>query len=136
MKGTTLCLIVGAIFLGMVSLVEAQRDTSQGKPAAKALPAEVCSALEQYLAKIDAAGSLRDATKREEKYTEAQKELSEVLTRSERASLLKDALEYAKFVEQVVITDPTTKGFDGLLDKRIKMRGRLLEACSNYTTTR
>jgi len=136
MKRTTVCMIVGAILLGMISLVEAQQAPDRGKPLSKALPAEVCAALEQYVAKVDAAGSIKEPERRAEKYAEAQKGLTEVVTRKEQASLLEDALAYPKLVEQVVATDPTTKGFDELLDKRIKMRGTLLEACSNYTTTR
>lgn len=136
MKRTTICLIVGAIFLGMMSLVEAQQAPDKGKPASKTLPAEACSALERYLATIDAAASIKDAERRAEMYAEGQKRLTEVLTRKEQASLLADALTYAKVVEQVVTTDPTSKGFDQLLAKRLKMRETILEACSIYTTTR
>lgn len=136
MKRRTLCLIAGAIFLGMVTMSAAKQDAGKGKPSSGSLSADVCSAMEQYLARIDAAGALKEKAKREEKYAEARKELTEVLKRHDRASLLAEALEYENAAEQVVTADPTTDSFPGLVEKRINLRGELLGRCPNFKTTR
>ncbi len=137
MKRLAIWMIVGAIFLGMWSFTEAQQPRGDGKTSPRALPAQECKAIEQYIAKIDAARSIREKTQREEKYAEAQAQLTAALKgRDEAAPLLGEALEYAKRTEQVATADPTDPKLSEILENRLKLRSALLERCTEYTANR
>ncbi len=96
MKRFTLCMMVGVLILGVMSLSGAQSDTSKGNPSPATLPAAACQAIQQYVAKIDAARSMSDSAKRQETYTQAHKELESVVLRHKKSALADDAAQYAK----------------------------------------
>jgi len=136
MKKLWLCLIVGATCLGIVSSAGSQQGQGKGKASSGDLPAAVCQAIEQYIAKIDSARSISDKTQRTEKYTAAENELATVLKRHDRDSLLTQASAYARYTELVASSDPSDTKFSGLLEQRLNSRAALLEMCASYTTSR
>ncbi len=129
MRRLTQCVIVGILILGMVSVGMAQQVTGKGKSSSTVVPADACTAIQQYVARIDAARSIGEQARREEKYTQARKELEPVLQRYNLSVLVDEASEYAKLTEVVVRADPTDPKLADLLDKRLKVRGALLERC-------
>ena len=136
MKKLWLCLIVGATCLGIVSSAGSQQGQGKGKASSGDLPAAVCQAIEQYIAKIDSARSISDKTQRTERYAAAEDELSAALKRNDRASLLDQVSTYARYTELVASGDPTDAKFTELLEQRLNSRAALLEMCSSYTTSR
>jgi len=136
MKQLTLCLALGAIFLALVSAGIAQQSGAAGKAPASKLPDEVCKAIEQYVAGIDSARTVRDKAEREEKYAAAQKALVPVLSRFGKTYLLEEITVYAQHCEEVATADPTDAKFEKLVAQRLGTRSKLLEWCSSYTPTR
>jgi len=136
MKRLVIWMMAWAICLGVGPITEAQQSSGAEKASARALPAQECKAIEQYIAKIDAARSIREKAKREEKYEEAQAELKAALKGRDDATLLDQASEYAKSTELVASTDPTDSKLSEILDRRLKLRSGLLERCQDYTATR
>ncbi len=136
MKRVWLGLIVGLICLGMMAIAGGQQGTGKGQASPRDLPAAVCQAIEQYIAKIDAARSIGDKTQRTEKLSAAQDELASVLKRNDSTSLLSQASAYARYTELMASTDPTDTKFGELVEQRLNSRAALLEACSSYTTSR
>lgn len=131
MKKVAQYVIVGMMLLGMVSVGVAQQDMSKGKSSSSVVPPDVCKAIQQYVARVDAARSIGNKTGRAEKYAQAQKELEQVLKRYTQSALLEEATEYAKLTEVIVRTEPTDGKLAELLDKRLKLRGALLERCGD-----
>jgi hypothetical protein len=136
MKRLALWIMLGAICLGIVSIGQAQQNRGTGKMAFRELPAGVCRAIEQYIAKVDAARSLTDKASREEKYAEAREELAAVLKSYDKAFLITEATDYAGYTELVAGTDPTDAKFNDAVEKRLRARTALLEICENGTVTR
>ncbi len=136
MKSQVLCLILGVICFCVffVSGVHAQQKA--GKPASSAPPREVCRAIEAYVAKVDTAKSISDASKRAEQYAQAKQELETVLKKHNQTELLGKALDYVPYTEQVATTEATNPKLNEYLEKRSKLRETLLETCSGYTITR
>ncbi|MGB6064814.1 MAG: hypothetical protein WBG50_08390 [Desulfomonilaceae bacterium] len=136
MKRLTLCLILGIFCAAIVSFAGAQQSTGKGKSTSKALPAEVCKAIEKYVAKVDSARSMNDKSSREKKYNQAQEDLAKVLTKYGKSALLSEASKYVLYTELVVGGDAKDVNLDQLIDQRLKKRTSLLEMCSPYTTKR
>jgi 7-keto-8-aminopelargonate synthetase-like enzyme len=136
MKKLVMVLIVGAICLAAAVIAQAQQSGGEGKTSSRALPAQECKAIEQYIARIDAARSIREKAQRETKYSEAQAELKAALKSRDNAAPLAQATEYANTTEQVATMDPMDSKLSEVLDKRLKLRGALLERCEDYTATR
>jgi len=136
MKRLVIWMLVGAICFGAGSVALAQQSGGQRKASSKALSAQECKAMEQYIAKIDAARSISQKARREEKYEEAQAELTKALKGRDDNGVLAQALEYAKRTEQVVTTDPTDPKLAEILDSRLKLRSSLLDRCKDFTATR
>jgi hypothetical protein len=136
MKRLALCLIVGMICLGVGSIVLGQQDSGGVKPKPDSLPADACKAIEQYVAKINAAGSVKDKAKREVQYSQAQDGLTTALKNLGRPEVIEHAMGYSQYTEQIVVTDPLDKGYGDLVEKRIKLSELLLNLCMSYTTAR
>ena len=136
MKRLALWMIAGAIFLGVGAVFEAQQSGGAGKTSSAALPANVCKAIEQYIAKIDASRSVKDKGQREERYSEAQTELKSAFKGRDDAPIIAEAEDYARYTEQIANTDPTDTRLTDILDKRLKFRSALLDRCEGYTATR
>jgi hypothetical protein len=128
MKRQLLCSILGLICLAMASIAEAQPGS--------AVPAEVCQAIDQYVAQIYTAGAGTDKAARQEQYSAALKPLTAVLKRRSMDHLLSQATEFAQYTELVASTDPTDAKFGELLEKRLKSGAALQEVCMPYTTKR
>lgn len=139
-KGTLMArllvwLLVGTICAGMLTIAAAQQGTGSAKSSSQ-LPAEVCQAMEQYVAGIDAARSMKEKKVRQEKYRKALEELAAVLKPRGETALVSQAEAYAQLSEQVVVADPSNQRFDEMVDARLKTRSALLQRCENYTSTR
>lgn len=119
-----------------VSLAMGQQGTKKNKPTSEALSLEVCTAVEQYIARIDAARSIKEQSKREEEYTAAKTELARVLEPRGKTALLAETAAYAQCSEQVIVTDSSDARYSELVDKRIKSRSSLLGRCLNFGDTR
>lgn len=92
--------------------------------------------MEQYVAGIDAARSMKEKKVRQEKYRKALEELAAVLKPRGETALVSQAEAYAQLSEQVVVADPSNQRFDEMVDARLKTRSALLQRCENYTSTR
>jgi len=136
MKRLAIWMMAWAICLGVGPITEAQQSGGAEKASSRALPAQECKAIEQYIAKIDSARSIKEKAQREEKYAGAQAELKAALKGRDDAALLDQASEYAKATELVASTDPTESKLSEILDKRLKLRSALLDRCEDYTATR
>lgn len=136
MNRLVIWMMVGAICVGVGSLAQAQQSGGEGKASSKALSAQECKAIEQYIAKIDAARSISQKAQRDENYEEAQAELKTAVKGRGDDTVLAQALEYAKRTEQVVTTDPTDPRLTEILDRRLKLRSGLLDRCKDFTATR
>jgi hypothetical protein len=139
MKRLALCLILGIVCMGMVSYAEAQEKAGKGKSSSKTLPSEVCKAIEQYVAKIDAARAVKDPATRSGMYFEAAAALQDpasMLKGPDKDNVLSIAANYAGYTEMVVSGDAKDAHLDTVLEKRLNARTELLEMCSSYTSTR
>lgn len=139
-KGTLMArlavwVLVGTICAGMLTIAAAQQGTGSAKSSSQ-LPAEVCQAMEQYVASIDAARSKKEKTVRREKYGKALQALTAVLKPLGESALLAQAEAYVQYSEQVVVGDPSNPKFDEMVDTRLKTRSALLQRCEGYTSTR
>jgi len=130
------CLIVGAICLAIASAGSADQSGEGGKAYSGKLPDEVCRAIEQYIAAIDAARALKDKADRGERYAAAQQALMAGLQRFGKTSLLADITSYAQQSELVSTTDPTDVTFDKRIAERLNTRSKLLDWCSSFTIKR
>ena len=136
MKRLALYLTLGIFCAAIVSFAGAQQSTRKGKSTSRGLPAEVCKALEQYVAKVDSARSMNEKASRDVKYKQAQEELAAVLKKYGKSALLSEASDYARYTELVVSVDAKDANMDQLIDQRLKKRTSLLEMCSTYSTRR
>ncbi|MBI4964959.1 MAG: hypothetical protein HY913_16920 [Desulfomonile tiedjei] len=136
MNRLAIWVIVGAVCLGMAPFGHAQQSGGPGKPSGRELPRLECKAVETYIAKIDAARSIAEKERREERYAEAQAELKAALKGRDDDALLALAADYAKYTEQVAAADSADSKLADIVDKRLKLRSALLERCENYTATR
>jgi hypothetical protein len=128
--------MAGMLCLITMSIAGGQQDAGKGKASSGDLPGAVCQAIEQYISKVDSGRSLKAKTEREEKYSEAQNALAEVLQRHDKSALLSQITAYATYAELVAHTDPTNPQFDKIVDQRLKSRAALLEMCTSYTLSR
>ncbi|MBI5249700.1 MAG: hypothetical protein HY912_09410 [Desulfomonile tiedjei] len=135
MKKLALCLALVTVFLSMACIAGAQKSLGRGQLSGEA-PSELCNAIEQYVAQIDATRAIRDKARREAKYTEAQKELAPVLKQYDKVQMLDAAASYAHYSELVLTTDPADVSFSDNVDKRLKSRTDLMEPCAPFTTQR
>jgi hypothetical protein len=117
-------------------MARAQQDGGTRRLFSEKLSAEVCRAIEHFIAQIDSARGFRDKAVREEKYASAQKSLAEVLKRHDNLALLSVASEYARYTELVASGDPKDAKLDELLENRLKSRTALLELCTDYVSRR
>lgn len=122
--------------LAVVSVAGGQAGPDRGKGSAQAPSRDVCQALESYVAKIDTAKSINEASERAKKYAEAQSQLEQVLKKANQASILEDVVAYASYTEAVAIKDATDPGLGAALERRSKMREYILQLCMGYTITR
>lgn len=129
-------ILVGTICAGLPMIAQAQQGSGGAKSSSAQLPAEVCKAMERYVAQIDAARSLKEKTLREEKYREGLEGLTAVLKPRGETSLLAQAEEYARLCEAVVTADSTNPKLDEMVNKRLMTRSQLLQRCEDYTSTR
>lgn len=136
MKRLVQWLMLGTICLAIVSFAVAQGGTGKAKSNSKQLPAEVCKAIEQFIAQIDSARSVKEKAAREAKFAKAQDELAMVLKRNDKLALLSEASAYIRYTELVVSGDAKDANLDELLQKRLETRSGLLGLCTSYTTTR
>lgn len=136
MKSLLLCLVIAMVCTGLESPARCQEPGKQTKSSPDTLPAEVCTALQAYIAKVSTARSLTDKAKRQERYNEAKAQLEPTLRRHNRTGLLAQALSFASYSEQVVATDAADPKLPDLLDKRAKSRQTLLGSCADYVTAR
>jgi hypothetical protein len=136
MKRLALCLIVGVLCLVLGSVVQAQQGSSSVRPQPDTLPADACSAIERYVATINAAGSASDKAKREEQYSQAQAALAAAFKSLNRPDVLEHATAYSQCTEVIVVTDPLNKEYGDLVQKRINLSQLLLNLCMGYTTSR
>ncbi len=128
MKRQLLCFILGLICLATASIAGAQQISG--------VPAEVCQALDHYVAAIYTAGAETDKAARQEQYSAALKTLTEVLKRHSKDHLLTQATGFAQYTELVASTDPTDAKFGEHLEKRLKSGAALQDLCMPYTTKR
>jgi hypothetical protein len=128
MKESMWCLIFTIVFLGMTGFALAQ---NKGEPSS-----ELCNAIEQFVAEIDATRAIKDKARRDANYTEAQKELAMVLKTYGKPLLLDAASSYAHYTELVLNADPRDPAFSDLVDKRLKSRTDLMNPCAPFTTRR
>jgi hypothetical protein len=124
MKRFAPCIAVGMLLVGLLCPAGAQQA-----PAAVRLSPEACAAVQQYVARIDASRSMNAAADREETYAQARKGLEPVLQRNKQAQLLDVASDYAKVSETIVKASATDPKLPELVDKRLKLRSRLLDHC-------
>ena len=137
MKSPSICLLlIGAMLLSMSVISAAQTRQAGGKPISSSLPREACRAIEAYVAKVDIAKSMSDPSKRAEHYAEAKQDLEKVLKPLNQEALLAMASDYVQYSEQVVKTEATNPKLSEYLEKRSKLREKLLEICSGYTISR
>ena len=129
MTRQALCIMVGILFVATLSSVAAQQIKTNQPSSSVKLPADVCQAVQQYVAKIDAARSMNEASKREQTYAQAQKQLEPVLQRHKQMAIADMGSEYAKLTETVVKTDSTDPKLPKLLDERLALRAKLLDHC-------
>ena len=134
MNRLVLCLVIGALCVGLGATAEAQVPGNRKGPSSVPLPAQVCTAVEAYIAKVTSARSMGDKTKRQKEYDEAKSQLEPILRRYNRDAALAEALSFASYSEQVVTTDAADPKLAGLLDKRARSRQRLLDSCRDYGT--
>ncbi len=128
MKTSASCLIFTIVFLGITGFAVAQNKSEP--------PSELCNAIAQFVAEIDATRAIKDKAKREANYTEAQKELAMVLKTYGKPLLLDAASSYAHYTELVFNADPRDSAFSDLVDKRLKSRTDLMNPCAPFTTQR
>jgi hypothetical protein len=91
---------------------------------------ELCKALQDYVSQVDAARSVSDTGKRKDMYREAQSKAAEKLKRLKAESLLEDCANYSVYVESIVVKDATDPALPGLIEKRVKLREKLLGLCA------
>ncbi len=135
MKAPAICIMVVLVCLSVLP-VRGQTPRDVGKASSEKLSTEVCQAMDRYVAKIDAAKSEADPSERSRKYDEAKAELESVLKAQNKTSLLTDAVLYATYTEDVASKDAVDQKLTEALEKRSKLREKLLQMCMNYTKTR
>lgn len=128
MKRLILWLIAAALFPAM-ALVAVAQDSST-------VPADVCKAIEQYVARVNTIGTLSDKSARQEYYSKALSDLEPVIKRYKMDRLLPLATEFSQYTELVAVTDPVDAKFGEVTDKRLKSRAALQNICMPYTTAR
>lgn len=120
----TLCLVGATLSPGL----GAQQSSAGSRQ-------EVCTAIEAYVAAVNAARSLKEKQERQERYEQAKARLESVLRASEWASIISTALAYASYSEQIVTLDATDSHLPDLLEKRLKIQQTLLAPCIDSTTS-
>jgi hypothetical protein len=128
--------MIRRILISIVGLICLTSAATSGAQKGATVPAEVCQAIEQYVAQINTAGTLKEKAARDESCAAALKALNEVLKRYGKNNLSAQASEFAKYSELVASTDPTDANFGELVSKRLKSRAVLQELCMPYTTGR
>ena len=128
MKREVLLFIMGLICLASPSIAGAQQSSK--------IPADVCQAIEQYVAQINVAGAGKDKFTRQQEYAAALNTLTAVLKRYGKDNISTQANEFARYTELVAVTDATDAKFGELVDKRLKSRAALQDICMPYTTAR
>lgn len=128
MKLKFLGLFLGMICLAMASIVGAQQGSG--------VPAEVCQAIDQYVAEIYTVGAGTDKAARQDQYSVALQRLSAVLKKHNKDQVVTQAAEFAQYTELVASTDPTDAKFGELVSKRLKSGAALQDLCLPYTTKR
>jgi len=137
MKNPSICLLlIGAMLLSISAISEAQTPQAAGKPISTSPPREACQAIEAYVAKVDTAKSISDSAKRAEHYAQARQDLEKVLKRLNQDTLLAMASDYVPYTDQVATAEATDPKLSEYLEKRSKLREKLLEICSGYTISR
>ncbi|MDQ7782036.1 MAG: hypothetical protein RDU20_04105 [Desulfomonilaceae bacterium] len=130
MTKSTLCFTVGLICLSLISTVAAQQDSARRKTP-RSLPTEVCRAMEQYIATVEAARSVKDGDDRKARYAAAEKKLAEVLKRYGKTALLTEITEYAHYSERAATAGARDPDLTKILADQLKIRTKLLEWCTS-----
>jgi hypothetical protein len=119
--------------LGLMCLFLAESSSAQ---QGSSVPAEVCAAIEQYVAQINSTAAITVKADREAQYASALKTLTEVLTKHKQDTIIAKAAELADYSEQAAACDPSDPKFGGILEKRLQSRAWLQNVCMPYTTAR
>jgi hypothetical protein len=122
-------LLIAAAFIPAMALGAGGLESST-------VPADVCKAIEQYVARVNTIGALSDKAERQGYYSKALSDLEPVIRRYKMDPLLPMAKEFAEATELVTVTDPVDGKFGELTDKRLKSRAALQNLCMPYTTAR
>ncbi|MFH1113313.1 MAG: hypothetical protein V1792_05280 [Pseudomonadota bacterium] len=130
MKRLTICLAIGLVCLSLISVLAAPKDPSKEKALTPNLSDEACKAIEQYIASVEAAGSLKDAAARKVQYAAAEEELAEVLKRNGKAALLTEITEYARYSEVAATAGSRDPNLTRILSDQLKTRSKLLGWCT------
>jgi hypothetical protein len=128
MKNRITGTVIGLICLAVVSIAGAQQASN--------IPAEVCQAIEQFVARVNSAGVESAARVRQEQYDSALNTLATVVKRHGMPDLLNKATEFANATEAMAVTDSTNARFSELVSKKLKAGEVLQEMCMPYTTSR
>jgi hypothetical protein len=126
-----LLILIGAICIGSASFGHTQQSGKERQYSAK-----ICRVVEQFLAKMDAARSVQEKSRRAEKCAEAKKEITEALKGENAEPVIAAAVEYGRLTEEIAAMDPLDPKFDILLDQKLNIRSDLLGRCQDYTNTR
>lgn len=92
-------------------------------------PPDVCKAAQDYVSMVDSARSLLDPEKRRELYKEAGAKAAATMKTHNEDSLVLDCATYAGYVEGIITKDATDPTLPDLMDKRVKLREKLLGLC-------
>lgn len=128
MKRLAFCAILYVVCLAMASIAGGQQSSS--------IPADVCQAIEKFVATVNTAGAVKDKMERQKQYSVAIESLAAVVKRYGTDNLLQQATEFAEYTELIADTDPTDARFSDFVAKRIKSGGNLQSLCMPYTTSR
>jgi hypothetical protein len=128
MNRRAFCAIGCLVCLAMASIAGGQQNSG--------VPAEVCQAIEKFVATVNTSGAVKDKKERQKQYSVALESLAAVIKRYGSDNLLQQAREFVEYTELIADTDPTDPRFSDFLAKRIKSGGNLQSLCMPYTTSR
>ncbi len=129
MKQLRICAIVGLVCLSLISVVAGKQDPNNKKTPDGNLPSEVCLGIQQYIADVEAAKSMKDVSARKTQYSAAEQRLAEILKRNGKMRLLKEITEYAHYSEMAAAAGSRDPNLTKILADQLKTRTKLLEWC-------
>lgn len=128
MKKLVVIFTLGFVCSLLTGICTAQQGSS--------VPAEVCGAIEQYVAQINSTAAITVKADREAQSTSALKVLNQVLSKYKQDTVSAKANEFAEYSERAAACDPSDPKFGNILEKQLQLRSWLQNVCMPYTTAR